>query len=427
MLQEVIDHACDIDHQIEALRGLSRPCRDYSADDQFLAELAEDISKSLPRRIPKDVYLDIHQEYLKTIRIIIQRNHWSTTEHLLKGATGNAKIGRLPAEYKHLSQVNVIYKELMTGHREYEKFVEQLKSDPQDEQAQRKVGEFLAFHAGDWNSAIKYLAKSKTSNCFELVINDLTVSETPNEMLKLASSWEEYALSDRDQEPYLARAVDWYQKVAENSEGLVQTEAQNKIQQLKHSHFESTSSTKDRLIEFLDIVPIESGTIAMGKSTDPPNHFHGPEHLKFIDIEEAKITLKNDRYYCEVVMAEPLPNPNSFQGTQAINVMWAIDADSNLKTGQTPQWGNEFNVHVVVKRNAINPSWHVVGNIASPAQQHISLFETSYEGKTILLSFPKKCLPSQKFAFTVNVRLQGTWPMPARNEAIPRGLVLPVN
>jgi WD40 repeat protein len=102
----------------------------------------------------------------------------------------------------------------------FKSFEERLGKDPEDPEANRKVGRFLVLRKGQWQRGLFLLAQSNDLALRLLAQRDLARPETIHELVELGDAWWRQADKEKDlAKTYLQqRAVHWYERAAAISE-----------------------------------------------------------------------------------------------------------------------------------------------------------------------------------------------------------------
>jgi hypothetical protein len=100
---------------------------------------------------------------------------------------------------------------------------ERLQSDPANPAANGRWGAYLCFVRGKWREGLPALALSDDDRLRELAEADLAVGNDPQEMLKVAAEWRDYAEAHEESaagDGALIAAHYWYSRAAERLQGV---------------------------------------------------------------------------------------------------------------------------------------------------------------------------------------------------------------
>ena len=145
-----------------------------------------------------------------------------------------AKIGGFPDLVKSAETMQA---ELAPMLKEYEKikpFLTKLKSNPDDAEANLRVGKFWCFQKQKWSQGLPYLAKGSDAKLQVLARDELKGAKTGSEQLQLGSAWvklaEEY--KDNDRLKLLKRGYRLLQRARLQLSGPERTKAEEQLKSL---------------------------------------------------------------------------------------------------------------------------------------------------------------------------------------------------
>ncbi|GIW82333.1 MAG: hypothetical protein KatS3mg105_4140 [Gemmatales bacterium] len=115
-------------------------------------------------------------------------------------------------------------KELQKAFANVRKALAKLKSEPDDADANRTVGEYLGFDKFDWEKALPYLAKGADDDLKKLVEQERAGVEKAEEQVSLADAYYQLATkkTGNQRRALYRRAYHWYQIAYEKLEGISQ-------------------------------------------------------------------------------------------------------------------------------------------------------------------------------------------------------------
>jgi hypothetical protein len=117
------------------------------------------------------------------------------------------------------------------GFARLQAFVDRLKADPKDAEANLELGKYYALFKGRWEKALPLLAMGNDEPLKALSTRDLARPKEATDQLALADGWWEAAASAKDpaQLQLQRRALYWYEQAVSNLAGLNRTKALKRI------------------------------------------------------------------------------------------------------------------------------------------------------------------------------------------------------
>ncbi|MCI0377324.1 MAG: hypothetical protein L0215_06950, partial [Gemmataceae bacterium] len=137
------------------------------------------------------------------------------------------EVNLVTAVQKRNDEIRVVQK----GFSRLQAFLDRLKINPNDAEANLELGKYYALLKGRWDRALKMLALGSDQNLKALAAQDLTTPEEPKAQLALADGWWELAKAEKDPAKLHLerRAMHWYEKALPNVTGLSRTKALKRI------------------------------------------------------------------------------------------------------------------------------------------------------------------------------------------------------
>lgn len=167
---------------------------------------------------------------LELINDALEADQYDTAIELGKiaeEAARKSQVVKLVNDVKKRSAEVQVAKE---GFSKLQPFVDRLKKDPTDAEANHKMGEYLALQKGKWDRGLPYLARSKAAPLGALAQRDVDAPKDAKEQLALADAYWEVAV--KHTEPATLRlqerAAYWYDKALPGLSGLNRTKAQKR-------------------------------------------------------------------------------------------------------------------------------------------------------------------------------------------------------
>ncbi|MEL6106702.1 MAG: hypothetical protein AAFU85_11715 [Planctomycetota bacterium] len=110
-----------------------------------------------------------------------------------------------------------------------------LLKEPQNSAANTTWGSYLCFVRGDWKNGLPYLALSDIQDLKDLAERDLSMNDSPEEMLTLAQQWSQFAAAEPNR-PLTSGAVAsaryWYKRAIDRLKGVERLRAQAELEKL---------------------------------------------------------------------------------------------------------------------------------------------------------------------------------------------------
>ena len=159
--------------------------------------------------------------------------------------------------------------------------------------------------------------------------------------------------------------------------------------------------------------------------SDPQGNLSGDSTRAFMDIIATTIRSEGSNLVLDVQMAAPFPTAVQMAGGKRFDVIWFVDVDRNLATGQTAS-GNDYNIHLYLDETGWHHYWFKVSSV-SQADRIVnspSAFKIASSGDRATLTFPQSYLPSHSFemwatCFSANAP---TWTPVTQNPATSRAV-----
>jgi sugar lactone lactonase YvrE len=132
---------------------------------------------------------------------------------------------------------NVELLAVQKGFAQLQPFVERLKQDAADPEANLKLGEYYGLLRGKWQKALPLLARGSDNTLKTQARKDLAGASQPHEKLALADGWWELAALHKDPARLhlQQRAGYWYEQAVVDLKGLNRTKAQRRMDQVAAS------------------------------------------------------------------------------------------------------------------------------------------------------------------------------------------------
>jgi WD40 repeat protein len=113
-------------------------------------------------------------------------------------------------------------------------FIDRLKQNPKDGEANLKLGEYYGLLKGKWDKALPFLALGADEVLKAQARMDLANPKQGKEQLAVADGWHDLAEKHKDpiERNMLRRALFWYEQVAQNATGLSRSKALKRVDKI---------------------------------------------------------------------------------------------------------------------------------------------------------------------------------------------------
>jgi WD40 repeat protein len=194
---------------------------------------AEALGKLVPNVPTKDPSKDLTDLALDLINEAMEADNYAAALELGKVATEAAKRSQVLSLVKAAQKRNEEITEAKERFSTLQAFVDRLKTNPSDAEANLKLGEYYVYSRGKWDRAIPLLAKSNTPLA-DLAKRDLENPSDARDQLSLADAWWDYAgkQPEKTQLRLQERAAYWYDKAAPGLTGINRTKAVKRFEQV---------------------------------------------------------------------------------------------------------------------------------------------------------------------------------------------------
>ncbi|MEQ8787932.1 MAG: hypothetical protein RIC55_16620 [Pirellulaceae bacterium] len=145
-----------------------------------------------------------------------------------------------PAGAKHRKEVYDLRKEVLRRHdqwTEVQRARDVLAKSPHDPAANLTLGWYLCLEKGDFEAGIPHLAKSNDRALKPAAQRDLAVDENASlqTLIDVGDAWYDAATAASENEPFLARAHDWYSAASPRAAGLDARKVSARLQEIAQS------------------------------------------------------------------------------------------------------------------------------------------------------------------------------------------------
>ena len=212
--------------------------RDYTLALQAIDELTADFDlpaldlkaqalATAARDVPEPEARGLTEAALRLIAEAVDADNYAAAAELGKVAEAAAKKAKSIALVTAVRKRNEEVLAVRKGFDRLKPYLDRLKNDPADAEANLKLGEYYALLKGKWDRALPLLAKGSDEALREQARKDLAGPKEGKGQLAVADGW--WDLAERFKGPahthLLQRARHWYEAAALNLTGLSRTKA----------------------------------------------------------------------------------------------------------------------------------------------------------------------------------------------------------
>jgi WD40 repeat protein len=212
-----------------ALGALDELAKDYLVDLWKLKTMA--LGAAAESSPSKEISRAQVEMLLPMIAEAVEADNYESANELGKIAETAARKSKVVAlvttVQKRQEEVRVVQK----GFARLQVFVDRLKENPNDGEANLELGKYFAFFKGRWENGMPLLALGSDDGLKALARQDIAKPQTSKEQLALADGWWELASREKDpgQLALQRRALHWYEQAIGGLAGLNRTKAAKRI------------------------------------------------------------------------------------------------------------------------------------------------------------------------------------------------------
>jgi WD40 repeat protein len=222
---------------------------------ESLAKLVDTIPTKEPSKKLTDLTLALIAE-------AVDADDYHAATELGKVATAAAKKAQVIALVNTVGKRNAEIQAAKEKFNVLQAFVDRLAKDPDDAEANLKLGEYFGLFKGKWDRAVPHLARSKTEPLANLAKQDLAKPKEAKDQAALADAWWDFAAKQPEpqQTRLQERAAYWYSQALPGLAGLSRTKAQKRAGQVS-ARSEGATVAIDGPAGFLRALDGHSGEI----------------------------------------------------------------------------------------------------------------------------------------------------------------------
>ena len=215
-----------------ALLAVDELARDFEVDalemkSATLGEVADHVASKEAGKALLDLVLPIINE-------AVEADNYATALSLGKVAETAAKKSKVIALVAQVQKRNEEVAAMQKGFARLQNYIDRIKQNPEDGEANLELGKYYAFFKGRWEKALPLLAMGSAEPLRLLARLDIGNPKMAKDQLAVADGW--YDLADQFQGPaqlqLQARARHWYEQAAIKLSGLNRTKALKRIDQI---------------------------------------------------------------------------------------------------------------------------------------------------------------------------------------------------
>lgn len=198
-------------------------------------------SDSLKELVRANLSLDdrkrVAQEFVRASELATENDRYDFALQLLVDAQTSLRRVRDPNLLKTLNEHVAAARQLKSDYSKVTPALDQLKSSPENVEANLTAGRFYCLSKGDWELGLPLLAKGGSKTLGALAKLDLTRPASSADQLKLADGYRAESLSATGsaQKQLEYRAAHWYRVALPNLNGLEKSRVEKALGEMKHA------------------------------------------------------------------------------------------------------------------------------------------------------------------------------------------------
>ena len=164
----------------------------------------------------------------------IEADNFAAAKALGKVAEEAARRSRAVNLVFGMQKKNEEIRLIEKGYARFQGYVDRLKKDPMDAEANLELGRYYAFLKGRWERALPLLAMGHEEALKQQARRDLSQPKDAKDQLGVADGW--WDLAEKEKDPTKLqmerRALYWYERAAAELSGLSRTKAAKRIEKI---------------------------------------------------------------------------------------------------------------------------------------------------------------------------------------------------
>lgn len=213
-----------------ALQAIDELARDFDVNPHELkAQILAVVAENVPTA---EVAKSLVEMLLPYINDAVEADDYEAALALAKVAETAARKSKILALVTSVQKRQEEVRAVQKGFARLQAFVDRLKKNPQDPEANFELGSYYAFLKGRWERALPLLAQGSDQPLQKLAAQDLANPTDGKSQLALADSWWELSVAAKDPAKLnlQRRAMHWYEKSLVHLTGLSRTKALKRIE-----------------------------------------------------------------------------------------------------------------------------------------------------------------------------------------------------
>jgi len=213
-----------------ALSALDELARDFDVDLWQLKTVA--LSAAAANSPTKEVSKAQVELLLPMIADAVEADNYEVAVALGKIAAVAAVKSKAVAMVTRVQKRNDEVAAVQKGFARLQAFIDRLKDNPKDSEANLELGKYFALFKGRWEKALPLLAMGDDEALRTLARQDLSKPQAAKDQLALADGWWDLAAKEKDpaQLALQRRAMHWYEQAIGGLAGLNRTKAAKRIE-----------------------------------------------------------------------------------------------------------------------------------------------------------------------------------------------------
>jgi glutamine cyclotransferase len=196
---------------------------------------AEALGKAVENLPNADAGKALTETALALIAEALDADNYDAATLLGKVADAAARKSRSVPLVSAVQKRNEEVQAVRKGFAKMQGYLDRLKKDPKDAEANFEMGRYYGLLKGKWDRAIPLLAAGEDPAYRDVAKRDLAAPEDAKLQVVLADAW--WELAGKEKEPVklhlMQRAAHWYDKAAGGLTGLSRTKATRRVEQVR--------------------------------------------------------------------------------------------------------------------------------------------------------------------------------------------------
>jgi hypothetical protein len=203
-----------------------------SFDVNPLSQKADALTLAVGATASADAARTLADTALPLITEALEADNYDAARALGRVVSEAARKAKNAALVEEAGRRNEEIQSVEKGFARLQTFVNRLKRDPTDADANAELGKYYGFLKRNWNKALPLLAKGSDKALADLARRDLAAPADAHVRLALADAWWDRAAAEKEpaRVALQARAAYWYDRAVGQLAGLYRTKAQKRAE-----------------------------------------------------------------------------------------------------------------------------------------------------------------------------------------------------